>query len=111
MPIEVFTENLLTLTEAAKFIPPIDGKRVNISTLWRWCRRGLNGVRLEYIRIGCRIVTSAEALNRFANALAEADRSPRSLSKRKKAKVRQRSQVEETDSIKKAEDRLRKDGI
>ncbi len=42
--------------------------------MWRWCRKDLNGVFLEYARVGHRICTSAEALNRFVNALAAADK-------------------------------------
>ena len=76
MPIDMQTEQLLTLTEATKILPRHNGKRVAISTLWRWCREGLRGVHLDYVRIGRRISTSREALNRFFNALAEADESP-----------------------------------
>ena len=73
MQIDLLTERVLSLKEATKFLPPIDGKRPHISTIWRWCRKGLHGVHLEYARFGSRIVTSAEALTRFANALAAAD--------------------------------------
>ena len=66
-------EELLSLTEATKVMPKVNGKRPAVSTLWRWCRRGLNGVRLEYLRIGRNIVTSREALDRFFAALAAAD--------------------------------------
>ena len=36
-------QNLLTLAEAARQLPRIDGKKVALPTLWRWCRRGLKG--------------------------------------------------------------------
>ena len=72
--INIATENLLSLSEAARVLPPVDGKRPHVSTIWRWCRKGLNGVTLEYCRLGRRIVTSPEALGRFTNALAAADR-------------------------------------
>lgn len=62
-------ETKLTLTEAAKRSPG----RPHASTLWRWCREGLHGVRLEYVRFGRRIFTSTEALDRFAQALADTD--------------------------------------
>jgi hypothetical protein len=38
--------------------------------LWRWCTRGCRGIRLEHIRLGRRILTSKEAINRFGNKLA-----------------------------------------
>ena len=86
----ILDEQVLILNEAAKGVPPIDGKRPHISSLWRWCRIGIragNGelVSLEYARLGRRIVTSREALSRFAQRLGEADaesgqRSPSAVS-------------------------------
>lgn len=73
MAIDIHTETIVSLTEATKILPRVNGKRPSISTLWRWCRKGLRGVRLEYIRVGRNIATSREALNRFFTALAEAD--------------------------------------
>lgn len=68
----VLSESILSLNEATKYLPPINGKRPCISTLWRWCLRGVaGGVRLEHGRLGGRIVTSKEALDRFATAVAE----------------------------------------
>ena len=64
-----FIETKVTLTQAARLVPG----RPNVSTLWRWCRRGLNGIRLEYVRFGRKIYTTSEALDRFAIALAAAD--------------------------------------
>jgi hypothetical protein len=74
MPINVQTESIVSLTEATKLLPRRNGKRAAISTVWRWCRKGIKGVRLEYIRVGRNIATSREALNRFYEALAQADR-------------------------------------
>lgn len=62
-------ERMLSLDEAGAFLPGRPSK----TSVWRWCRRGLNGVRLEYVRIGRRMWTSAEALERFARRLAEID--------------------------------------
>ncbi|HKQ48608.1 MAG TPA: DUF1580 domain-containing protein [Phycisphaerae bacterium] len=76
MPIDITNETLLSLTEATKVLPPVNGKRPAIATLWRWCRKGLGGVQLEYVRVGRNIATSREALNRFVNALAAADVPP-----------------------------------
>jgi hypothetical protein len=79
MAINIESESVVSLTEATRIIPPRNGKRVAISTLWRWCRKGINDVRLEYIRLGRNIATSQEALGRFFCALAEADKPARSL--------------------------------
>ena len=74
--INLATENILSLSDAARALPKVDGKQPHISSLWRWTKHGVRGVRLEHARIGNRIVTSAEALNRFANNLAAAEQQP-----------------------------------
>jgi hypothetical protein len=74
MAISIESDNVVGLTEATKIIPPRNGKRVAISTVWRWCRKGINGVRLEYIRMGRNIATSREAINRFFEVLAQNDK-------------------------------------
>lgn len=68
---DIQCEHLLTLNEATRVLPPIDGKRPHLSTVWRWAVKGVAGVRLEHGRLGGRIVTSREALNRFAEAVAQ----------------------------------------
>ena len=73
MPIDPQNERLLSLAEAARAVPPIDGKRPHISTVWRWIRKGSKGVRLSHARVGHRICTSEEALGRFFVDLAKAD--------------------------------------
>lgn len=73
MPIDFSKEDLLSLTDAARSLPKVNGKRPHVTTVWRWARFGLNGVCLEYVRLGSRICTSTQALGRFANALAAVD--------------------------------------
>ena len=73
MGIDIGTEDVMGLTEVTKILPKVNGKRPSIPTLWRWCRKGLRGVQLEYIRVGRDIATSRQALNRFFTALAERD--------------------------------------
>jgi hypothetical protein len=67
------TEVLITLTEAAKHLPKVDGKKVSVCTIWRWCRVGLRGIFLEYVRCGRTICTTREALLRFFSDLADQD--------------------------------------
>ncbi|MHB9070128.1 MAG: DUF1580 domain-containing protein [Sedimentisphaerales bacterium] len=67
-------EQLITLVEATKMLPRVGGKRMNVSTLWRWCKKGLQGCNLEYVRVGAKIATSSDALNRFFVLLANADK-------------------------------------
>ena len=68
--IDMTKEEVFSLSRATQFVPAVDGNRVHTSTLWRWCVKGCKGVRLEHIRLGRRILTSHEAINRFANRLA-----------------------------------------
>jgi len=66
-------EKLITLTEATRHLPKVDGKKVSVCTLWRWCRKGLRGAFLEYVRVGRKICTTREAMLRFFTELAELD--------------------------------------
>lgn len=63
-------EKKIDLIQAQKIAP---GKP-SIASLWRWCTKGIHGVRLEYWRRGRQMFTSAEALTRFFTALTERDR-------------------------------------
>ena len=71
--IDTQKEQLLTLSEAAHSVPVIDGKRPHPSTIFRWIRDGVRGgVRLEHVRVGGRICTTREALERFMHEAAMA---------------------------------------
>lgn len=61
-------EKIITLADAAKFIP----SRPNLSTVWRWRNRGVRGVKLETVLLGGRRMTSREALSRFFAATTAA---------------------------------------
>lgn len=108
--IDILKEELLSLSEAARRVPKLNGRRVHASTIFRWCRRGLRGVRLAYVRIGRRMATSAEALNRFFNALARADGdAPRHGHRRKAAPPP--SPADRASAIEQAEASLDADGL
>lgn len=79
--IEIAAERLLTLNQVPKLVPTrANGRRVHISTIYRWVQRGVNGIRLETIRVGGTTCTSMEALQRFCDRLSRddepAERSP-----------------------------------
>ena len=63
--IDPFCEQLLTLTKAARNIPSRTGHGLNPSTVWRWAKVGVRGVRLETVLVGGIRYTSREALTRF----------------------------------------------
>ena len=68
MGINLQTETLITLSQAAALLPrDRRGKRVHVETIRRWIRSGRSGSRLEALKMGNKWVTSIEALERFGN--------------------------------------------
>lgn len=63
-------ERVLSLADVPARLSGPYGRRVHPSTVWRWARRGIDGNKLEVRRLGRRLVTSFEAIERFAAALA-----------------------------------------
>lgn len=64
-------EHVVTFTEATAIIPKFNGRKMHASSLWRWARKGVRGVRLETLRLGGRYVTTVEAIERFAKTLSQ----------------------------------------
>jgi len=66
----VSTEQHFELLEAIELAT---GRRPNYTTAWRWHRKGIstpNGrVHLECSRVGGRVMTSVEAVNRFNDTI------------------------------------------
>ncbi len=79
MAIDITTERLISLDEAAKLIPGRDGGTVHKITIGLYCRRGKCGVRLDSVLAGPRRCTSIEAVARFIEAVTAASgrKSPR----------------------------------
>ncbi len=102
--IDLTTESPLSLSQAARLLPPGCGNRpVTLSCLLRWVLRGARApsgelVRLEAVRLGGRWVTSREALQRFAEALtprlSDKPPSPRTPAARERASARAAEQLE-----------------
>ncbi len=72
MSIDLNSESVGTLAEVAGKLPRLGGRQIHTSTLWRWTSRGIRGVRLEHVKLGGRIVTSLEAVQRFSERLNDA---------------------------------------
>ena len=65
--IDIANEEPIALRNVPSILPATGrGKRLQVSAVYRWVQRGLDGVKLEVIRIGGRRYTSVEALQRFA---------------------------------------------
>ena len=97
-------EELITLTQAAGCLPRVDGKKVSVCTLWRWCRKGLRGVFLQYFRVGRRVCTSRPALLRFFSALAKLDRQnppipPSGLNRRPITSLQRQRALAQADAV------------
>ena len=115
MAIDYQKETLLTLTEATRHLPTTGrhGTRngPHASTIWRWCRKGVNGTRLEYVRVGRRIYTSLEGLGRFFTALAESDAPPTRCAPSNRPASGKRSLKQKTKAIADAGNELDEAGI
>lgn len=71
--INIANEELITLEQAAAFCPRRrNNQRPHSQTLMRWARDGLQGVRLEVLRVGDTTCTTVAAMQRFFEALTEA---------------------------------------
>ena len=69
MSIDPLTDELLTLPQAAKLFPRRRrGSKVSTTTLWRWYTTGSRGVRLEVVRVGGSIYTTADSIRQFIEA-------------------------------------------
>ena len=74
MHIDIEQETLITLADAAKRFP----QKLNICTLFRWCKDGVRNTVLESVVIGGRRWTSVEAIRRFVASTSRHQQTPRS---------------------------------
>lgn len=110
--IDIENESILSLTEATKVLPSIDGRRPHVSTLWRWAMKGIRGgVRLETARLGRRVITSKEALQRFIVALSEAPEPQPAPPQPCSSLPKPRSEAQRHHDVEQAKARLRKAGV
>jgi hypothetical protein len=69
---DLFSEELLSLAQAARRLPRLRNDRpVATSTVWRWATRGLRGCTPATVRVGGTTCTSAEAMRRFLVATSQ----------------------------------------
>jgi hypothetical protein len=69
---EICRQKPMSLAAAARAFGRLRGRVPHISTVWRWCTKGVRGVRLQsYVVGGTRVVT-AEAIDRFLAQTSEA---------------------------------------
>ena len=85
--IDLVVETVFALSELPQHVPARRGRRIHISTGFRWASRGLRGIRLETVQCGGAKCTSVEALSRFFQRLTNpaADAETRTSAQRERA--------------------------
>jgi hypothetical protein len=69
--IDIGNEELIPIRQVPSKLPArANGKQVHVTTVYRWINNGVRGVKLESLKVGGTTYTSAEALQRFAEALS-----------------------------------------
>lgn len=106
MAIDIRKEKLVSCLEASEYLP---GNPAS-STIWRWTRFGFKEVKLEFVRVGHKMYTSIEALDRFVNALAAADQRAQA-SIEAPCKTTQVSSAARRAELRRADEILTRDGI
>jgi len=77
-PSDLLLEGLITLSQATKYCPRRrEGRKVHTTTLARWARWGIRGIRLEVIDTPSGLCTSLASLRRFFDRLSVARDLPR----------------------------------
>jgi hypothetical protein len=66
-PLLMRNEELFAFSELAKN----ELNRTHPSTLMRWRTRGIQGIRLEAVRVGGHWMTSRQAIQRFVSAITQ----------------------------------------
>ncbi len=94
MAIDINSEQILTVAEAARLLPG----RPSTRTVWRWLDRGVRHVKLESVLVGGRRFVSKESINRFLESINQPDvqrTSPAVAAKRKRAIKRAEKELQE----------------
>jgi len=106
----------ITLSQAARLAPG----RPSSNCIWRWCRKGVlsrsrRRVRLQHVRVGSKIYTTAEWVHTFGLRLADADTeyfdSNQPVDPPSPPAPRQRTEAQRQVDIDQAEEELREKGV
>jgi hypothetical protein len=97
--IDLATHRVVKLAHATKFVPQLRDKPVHPSTLFRWATHGVRAddgtiVRLETIRVGRTLCTSAEAIQAFCQRLSVTEAAPALSLRRSSGRGRSAERVE-----------------
>jgi hypothetical protein len=64
----VLSEDVITIPQACDWIKATTGRKTDRTTVYRWVLNGVEGQKLEAVRVGRQILTSRQALTRFIAA-------------------------------------------
>jgi len=65
----IHDDDLVSLNVARTWLPRLNGRKISLDTLYRWCQKGLkNGVRLQAVKVGSRWFTSRQWVQEFVRA-------------------------------------------
>lgn len=95
--IDFHSEELIPLSAVPKlkaFASLRQGRRLSLSTVWRWANYGIGGRKLETIKLGGQRCTSMAALQRFVN-VDDKDGQRRPSSKSPMSKMQNNKSVEQ----------------
>ena len=107
--IDLDQEDILSFRDATAYLPQRNGRKIHVSSLYRWATRGIRGVILETLQVGGCRYTSKEALQRFSDRLTEARVVPKWSGARRP--FGRRTEKQRDEAIRRAEKELEKHGI
>ncbi len=67
----ILTEEVISLKEAQRELEKVMSTKLDRSTIHRWTLRGVKNVKLDSVRLGGKLLTSKQAINRFVVELTE----------------------------------------
>ncbi len=73
--IDLATEEIISLAEACSLVPGSSpGKRLHISTIYRWTETGARGVKLQTVQVGGKRCTTRAFINQFIEELSKPEK-------------------------------------
>lgn len=100
----------LTLPQVARHLEA-GGRKPSTCTIWRWCRKGCNGVTLKYSKFGREIRVTESDLAEFGRKLAAADKPLDTPAATATPKPKPRTAARRQRDIEAAEAVLKREGV
>lgn len=85
--IDMEREPLITLAQATAYVPQRRGKKVHVTTLWRWVKLGYHGIHLDALKAPGGWFTSVAAVQRFLAAVARRELPDQGQARRREQEI------------------------